>query len=172
MRGVSKIKKSPVPKNDLKMTSKCLPFWMLLAPDLTKSAFQKATRKCTKNRIQKVSKKEPKKDWRFRGEKSPKSHKSEPWAQSGAPSLQEGFPGTQNTQKSSKMSSKITQNYENLVTRNQENPRKTTSRNGTVAGYARSALDTRNWLKIDKNDPNLALDMSFFPGANFVERLP
>ena len=40
------------------------------------------------------------------------------------------------------MSSKITQNYENLVTRNQENPRKKTSRNGTVAGYARSALDT------------------------------
>ena len=39
------------------------------------------------------------------------------------------------------MNSKITQNYENMVTRNQENPRKKTSRNGTVAGYARSALD-------------------------------
>ena len=62
IRGVSKIKKSPVPKNDLKTTSKCLPFWMLLAPDLTKSAFQKATRKCTKNCIQKVSKKKPKRD--------------------------------------------------------------------------------------------------------------
>ena len=56
--------------------------------------------------------------------KSPKSQKSEPWAQSGAPSLQEGFPGTQNTQKSSKTSSKITQNSENLVTHNQENPEK------------------------------------------------
>ena len=74
MRGVSKIKKSPVPKNDLKLTSKCLPFWMLLAPYLTKSAFQKATRKCTKNCIQKVSKKEPKRDCFFRGVRSPKSH--------------------------------------------------------------------------------------------------
>ena len=34
MRGVSKIKKSPISKNDLKMTSKCLPFWSFLAPDL------------------------------------------------------------------------------------------------------------------------------------------
>ena len=40
------------------------------------------------------------------------------------------------------MSSKITQTYENLVTRHQENPKNKTSRNGTVAGYARSALDT------------------------------
>ena len=54
MRGVSKIKKSPVPKNDLKMTSKCLPFWMLLAPDLTKNACRKGTRKCPKKWIQKV----------------------------------------------------------------------------------------------------------------------
>ena len=41
-----------------------------------------------------------------------------------APSLQERSPGTQNTQKSPKMSSKITQNYENLVTQNPGNPRK------------------------------------------------
>ena len=44
--------------------------------------------------------------------------------------------------KMSPRASKITQNHENLVTQNQENPRKKTSRNGTVAGYARSALDT------------------------------
>ena len=75
MRGVSKIKKSPVPKNDLKMTSKCLPFWMLLAPDLTKSAFQKATRKCTKNCIQKVSKKESKRD-DFLARKRLQNHKN------------------------------------------------------------------------------------------------
>ena len=37
---------------------------------------------------------------------------------------------------------KITQNHQNMVTQNQENPGKKTSRNGTVAGYARSALDT------------------------------
>ena len=50
--------------------------------------------------------------------------------------------------KASKMSpraSKITQNHENLVTQNQENPRKKTSRNGTVAGYARSALDSKTY---------------------------
>ena len=44
--------------------------------------------------------------------------------------------------KMSPRASKITQNHENLVTQNQENPRKKTSRNGTVAGYARSALDS------------------------------
>ena len=80
MRGVSKIKKSPVPKHDLKLTSKCLPFWMLLAPYLTTSAFQKGTRKCTKKWTQKVSKKEPKRDYPFAAETSPKSQKSEPSA--------------------------------------------------------------------------------------------
>ena len=44
--------------------------------------------------------------------------------------------------KMSPRASKITQNHENMVTQNQENPRKKTSRNGTVAGNARSALDT------------------------------
>ena len=47
--------------------------------------------------------------------------------------------------KMSPRASKITQNHENLVTQNQENPRKKTSRNGTVAGYARSALDIGRW---------------------------
>ena len=79
--GVSKIKKSPVAKNDLKMTSKCLPFWMLLAPYFAKSAFQKGTRKCTKKCIQKVSKNEPHMRYFFVAEMSPKSQKSEPWAQ-------------------------------------------------------------------------------------------
>ena len=65
MRGVSKIKKSPVTKSDLKMISKCFLFWMLLAPYLTKSCFRKGTRKCLKNWTQKVSKKEPKRDSPF-----------------------------------------------------------------------------------------------------------
>ena len=42
-----------------------------------------------------------------------------------APSLQEGFPGTQNIQKYSQTTSKIIRNSENLVTHNQENPEKT-----------------------------------------------
>ena len=73
-----------------------------MAPDLAKSAFQKGTRKFTKNWIHKISKKEPKRDYVFRGVYLKKPSKIEPWAQNGAPSLQEGSPGTQNTQKSSK----------------------------------------------------------------------
>ena len=49
-------------KNYLKMTSKCLPFWMLLAPHLPKSGFQKGTRKCIKKWIQKVFKNDLKRD--------------------------------------------------------------------------------------------------------------
>ena len=75
MRGVSKIKKSPVPQNVLKLTSKCLPFWMLLAPDLGKSAFQKGTKKCTKKYTQKTSKKESKRDETF-AEKRLQNHKN------------------------------------------------------------------------------------------------
>ena len=46
---------------------------------------------------------------------------------------------------------KIIQNHKNMVTQNQENPRTKTSRKkcGTVAGYARSALDNNiNVIKI------------------------
>ena len=75
MRGVSKIKKSPVTKNDLKLISKCLPFWMLWAPYLTKSAFQKGPRKRPKKCTQQVSKKEPKRDCFFVGE-SDQNHKN------------------------------------------------------------------------------------------------
>ena len=62
------------------------------------------------------------------------NHKNPSLGSKYAPSLQKRFPGTQNIQKSSKKSpraSKIAQNHENLVTQNQENPRKKTSRNGT-----------------------------------------
>ena len=75
MRGVSKIKKSPVPKNDVKMTSKCLPFWMLLAPDFTKSALQKGSKKYLTNWSQKVSKSEPKRDY-FLARKWHQNHKN------------------------------------------------------------------------------------------------
>ena len=54
--------------------------------------------------------------------------------------------------KMSPRASKITQNHENLVTQNQENPRKKTSRNGTVAGYARSALDKLDAWTLDTMD--------------------
>ena len=54
--------------------------------------------------------------------------------------------------KMSPRASKITQNHENLVTQNQENPKKKTSRNGTVAGYARSALDTNIYIYIYYED--------------------
>ena len=54
---------------------------MLLAPYLTKSVFQKGTRKCTKNSIQKISKNESKTMYFFVAGRSPKSQKSEPWVQ-------------------------------------------------------------------------------------------
>ena len=73
--GVSKIEKSPVAKNDLQITSKCLPFWMLLAPEFGKSAFQKGTRKYSKKCIQKVAKKEPTRDSSFRA-KNHQNHKN------------------------------------------------------------------------------------------------
>ena len=50
-----------------------------MAPYLTKSAFQKGTRKFTKKLIQKVSKKEPKRDYTFRGVYLKKPSKMEPW---------------------------------------------------------------------------------------------
>ena len=71
----------------------------------------------------------PQNGWFLRGGKAPKSQKNR-----GA------FKMGPQASKMSPRASKITQNHENLVTQNQENPRKKTSRNGTVAGYARSAL--------------------------------
>ena len=60
--GVSKIKKSPVPKNDLKMTSKCIPFWMLLAPKIAENLKKHTLKKNSKKCIQQLPKKEPKRD--------------------------------------------------------------------------------------------------------------
>ena len=60
------------------------------------------TQKNTKKLMQKVSKTDLKKEGFFVAERSPKSQKSEPWVQNGAPGLQERFPGIQNTQKSAK----------------------------------------------------------------------
>jgi len=78
------------------------------------------TQKNIKNCIQKVPKKEPKREYFL----ARKSDQNQPWAQNVPPSLQERSPGTQNPPKSSKMSSQITQNPENLVTQIPENPRK------------------------------------------------
>ena len=79
----------------------------------------------------KTIKKGAKKDYPFRAEKSPKSQKSEPWAQNVPQASRRGSQAPKilkNHQKMSPRASKITQNHENLVTQNQENPRKKTSR--------------------------------------------
>ena len=121
--GVSKIKKSPVSKNDLKMISKCLPFWMLLAPKITTNPKKQALKKTLKIGSKKYQKRA--KNWLlFRTETAPKSQKSEPWAQNVPQASRRGPQAPKILKNHQKMSSKITQNYENLVTRNQENPRK------------------------------------------------
>ena len=67
----------------------------------------------------------------FRAENSPKSQKSEPWAQNVPQASKRGSQASKifkNHQKKHHRASKIIQNHENLVTQNQENPRKKTSR--------------------------------------------
>ena len=62
-------------------------------------------------------------------ERSPKSQKSEPWAQNVPQACRRGSQAPKilkNHQQMSPRASKITQNHENLVTQNQENPRKKT----------------------------------------------
>ena len=90
--------------------------------------------------MQKLSKKEPKRMRIWPGNVT-KITKIRALGSKCAPSLQERSPGTQNTQKSSKMSSKITQNHENLVTQNSQAAKASLQNCGTVAGSARSALD-------------------------------
>ena len=67
----------------------------------------------------------------FAPKTSPKSQKSEPWAQNVPQASRRGSQAPKilkNHQKKSPRASKITQNHENLVTQKQENPRKKTSR--------------------------------------------
>ena len=95
--GVSKIKKSPVSKNDLKITSKCLPCLMLLAPKITKN--QKNTHSTNTNKlIQKIPKNEPKMDY-FLARKRHQNHKNPRYRQNGPPGLQNEPPGFKNHQK-------------------------------------------------------------------------
>ena len=94
-------------------------------------------------------KKGAKKGLPFRGGNVSKITKIRALGSKCAPSLQEGFPGTQNTQKSSKMSSKITRNSDNLVIHNQENPRQKKTRNGTVAG-SRAAHWINKYTQINR----------------------
>ena len=85
------------------------------------------TQKNIENWMQKVSKKEPKRTTPFVAERSPKSQKSEPWAQNVPQASRRGSQAPKipkNHQKMRPWASKITQNHENLVTQNQENPRK------------------------------------------------
>ena len=72
-----------------------------------------------------------KKDYPFRPEKSPKSQKSEPWAQNVPQASRKGSQAPKmrkNHKKMSPRASKIIQYHENLVTQNHENPRNKTSR--------------------------------------------
>ena len=64
----------------------------------TKKQEQRTLKKALNIGCRKYQKRSQKGTGPFVAERSPKSQKSEPWAQSGAPSLQEGFPGTQNIQ--------------------------------------------------------------------------
>ena len=86
--------------------------------------FNKSCRKrwhAKRKECQKVPNKDLKSACPFRGEKSPKSFK-----------IRDTFKVGPQASKMSPRASKITQNHENLVTQNQENPRKKTSRNGMV----------------------------------------
>ena len=58
--GVSKIKKSPVTKNVFKMTSKCLPFWSLWAPKITKNTEKRTLKKTWKIGCKKYQKRSQK----------------------------------------------------------------------------------------------------------------
>ena len=134
-----------------KKEPKSLPKWSLWAPKITEKTEKQTLKKHTKKWMQKLSKKEPKRTIPFRAEKSPKSQKSEPWAQNVPQASRRGSQAPKipkNHQKKSPRASKIAQNHENLITQNQENPKKKIQekRCGTVAGYARSALDTLSKL--------------------------
>ena len=97
-------------------------------------AYQEFMQKKLRRKTQKMTKSVengPQKGLLFRGGKAPKSQK-----------IRGAFKMSPRASKMSPRASKITQNHENLVTQNQENPGKKNSRNGTVAGYARSALDS------------------------------
>ena len=121
--GVSKIKKSPVTQHVFKMTSKCLPCWMLWAPKITKNQKQQALKKTLKMHP-KNTKKGAKKGLLFGPGTSPKSQKSEPWAQDVPQASRRGPQAPKilkNHQKMSPRGSKIVRNQGNLVTKNQEN---------------------------------------------------
>ena len=113
-----------------KKKPKSLPKWSLRAPKITKKQKKRTLKKTLKkgcNKYQKIFSKRTTFSWR----RGLQNHKNPSLGSKYAPSLQKGFPSIQNTQKSSKKeppASKITQNHENLVTQNQENPRKKTSR--------------------------------------------
>ena len=74
-------------------------------------------------------------------ETSPKSQKSEPWAQNVPQASRRGPQAPKILKNHRKMSSEITQNHENLVTQNSQAAKASLQNCGTVAGSARSALD-------------------------------
>ena len=133
-----------------KKEPKSLPKWSLWAPKITKKTEKQTLKKHTKKWMQKLSKKEPKRTTPFVAERSPKSQKSEPWAQNVPQASRRGSQAPKilkNHQKMSPRASKITQNHENLVTQNQENPRKKTSRNPGNKDAARwRVMRAAHWI--------------------------
>ena len=109
------------------MTSKCFPFWMLLAPYFTKSAFRKGTRKCIKSCIQKVSNLTSK-VISFFAQKCLQDHTNPSLGLKMCPKPPGGVPRhpkySKIIKKRAPRASKIAQHHENLITQNQENPRK------------------------------------------------
>ena len=114
-----------------KKVPKNLPKWSLWSPKISKTQEKRTLKKNTKKGMQKVSKMTSKREVFFVAERSPKSQKSEPWAQNVPQASRRGSQAPKilkNHQKMSPRASKIIQNHKNLVTQNQDNPRKKTSR--------------------------------------------
>ena len=84
-----------------KKQPKSLPKWSLWAPKLTKKPENQTLKKTLKNECEKYQKWNQKRG-RISGGKVSQNHKNPSLGSKYAPSLQKGFPGTQNTQESPK----------------------------------------------------------------------
>jgi len=114
-----------------KSDPKSLPKWSPRAPQITQNQEKQALKKTLKNNTAKsgfvVAFCPQKGTPPFVAERSPKSQKSEHWAQNVFQASRRGSQAPKilkNHQKISPQASKITQNHKNLVTQNQENQKK------------------------------------------------
>ena len=106
-----------------KKEPKSLPKSSLWAPKIKKKQEKQTLKKTLKIGCKKYQKRSQKGTAPFVAERSPKSQKSEPWAQNVPQASRRGPQAPKilkNHQKMSPRTSKITQNHENLVTQNQE----------------------------------------------------